>query len=170
MCVTISPGTPLPPSGIDSGTPGQVPVPPERLGDQLLLFYVPGSAARCRVHHCVAGHGGALRETRDLATQASDERRARNALVASRRDAPPIPLAAVPRDSARATISAFSSRAPTTSPTRSCSWNRVRDGAPGVQLVTPLHPDSGLGGDTAVLVDRGWCTPRWRVDRSGSVE
>jgi surfeit locus 1 family protein len=32
----------------------------------------------------------------------------------------------------------------------------VRDGAPGVDLVTPVHTDSGELGDTAVLVERGW--------------
>jgi surfeit locus 1 family protein len=34
--------------------------------------------------------------------------------------------------------------------------NRIRDGSPGVHIITPLRPDSGLGGDTVLMVDRGW--------------
>ncbi len=84
------------------------------------------------------------------------ERRARNALVIARLGEPAVPFAKLPRDSAaaryrRARISGTYDFAHEV-----VFVNRIRDGAPGVQLVTPLAPDSGVLGDTMVLVDRGW--------------
>ncbi len=84
------------------------------------------------------------------------ERRARNAQVMQRLALPAVPLAALPRDSAEAHY-----RRARVSGTYDFAHevlfiNRIRDGAPGVHLVTPVIPDSRTLGDTAVLVDRGW--------------
>jgi surfeit locus 1 family protein len=84
------------------------------------------------------------------------ERRARNALVIARLRDPAVPFSKLPRDSVdaryrRARISGTYDFAHEV-----VFVNRIRDGAPGVQLVTPLVPDSGVLGDTVVLVDRGW--------------
>jgi surfeit locus 1 family protein len=84
------------------------------------------------------------------------ERRARNALVAARLAGSPIPWAALPRDSATAHYLRVRLSGTYDFDHQIVIVDRTRDGAPGVQLVTPLRPDSGLGGDTVVLVDRGW--------------
>lgn len=79
-----------------------------------------------------------------------DERRARNAVIAERMDQPPIELTGPPRDTslayrrARITGTVDDDRALVLA-------GRSRNGAPGVQLLSPVRL-----GDGAVLVDRGW--------------
>jgi surfeit locus 1 family protein len=84
------------------------------------------------------------------------ERRTHNALVSSRLTGAPVPLSDVPRDSARSHYLRVRLSGRYDFTRQILFVDRIRDGAPGVQIVTPLHPDSGMGGDTAVLVDRGW--------------
>jgi surfeit locus 1 family protein len=84
------------------------------------------------------------------------ERRGRNALVIARLGEPPVPFAAMPRDSGAAHYRRAQIRGTYDFAHEVLFVNRIRDGAPGVQLVTPLVPDSGVLGDTVVLVDRGW--------------
>ena len=84
------------------------------------------------------------------------ERRERNALAAARLTGPPLSWSALPRDSARAHYLRVRVSGTYDFAHQIVLVARTRDGAPGVQLVTPVHPDSGVGGDTAVLVDRGW--------------
>ena len=84
------------------------------------------------------------------------ERRAHNALVTARLDLPAAQFATLPRDSAQAHYRRARLRGTYDFAHEVLFVNRTRDGAPGVQLVTPVIPDSGALGDTAVLVDRGW--------------
>jgi len=111
------------------------------------------------------------------------ERRERNALVIARLSEPAVPFAALPRDSGDAHYRRAQIRGTYDFAHEVVFVNRIRDGAPGVQLVTPLVPDSGVLGDTVVLVDRGWVyapdgttvdTVAWRepahVDGSGYVQ
>jgi surfeit locus 1 family protein len=113
------------------------------------------------------------------------ERRARNALVIARLGGgePAVPFAKLPRDSAEARYRRVRISGTYDFAHEVVFVNRVRDGAPGVQLVTPLIPDSGVLGDTVVLVDRGWVyapdgttveTAAWRepahLDGSGYVQ
>ena len=111
------------------------------------------------------------------------ERRARNALVIARLGEPPVPFAKLPRDSAEARYRRARISGTYDFGHQVVFVNRIRDGAPGVQLVTPLVPDSGVLGDTVVLVDRGWVyapdgttvdTAAWRepdhLDGSGYVQ
>ena len=87
------------------------------------------------------------------------ERRAQNAIVTARLTMPPVFLGALPRDSAAAHFRRVRVVGTLDFAHEVVLINRIRDGAPGVQLVTPLSPDSGdtgARGDTAVLVDRGW--------------
>ncbi len=84
------------------------------------------------------------------------ERREHNALVASRLAAQPVALSTLPRDSAQAHYLRVRLSGRYDFSHQIVYVDRIRDGAPGVHLVTPLHPDSGMGADTAVLVDRGW--------------
>jgi surfeit locus 1 family protein len=86
------------------------------------------------------------------------ERRARNALVVARLGEPAVPFARLPRDSAEARYRRARISGTYDFAHEVVFVNRIRDGAPGVQLVTPLVPDSEEGplGDTVVLVDRGW--------------
>lgn len=84
------------------------------------------------------------------------ERRARNALVMARLATPPVALAALPRDSARAHFRRVHLAGALDFDHEVVLVNRIRDGSPGVHLVTPLRPDAPTWGDTAVLVDRGW--------------
>jgi surfeit locus 1 family protein len=110
------------------------------------------------------------------------DRRAQNALVASRLAEPPAPLADIPRDTARAQFRRVRFAGTYDFAHQIVLVERIRDGAPGVHLVTPLRPDAGVGGDTVVLVDRGWVyapdgmsvdEERWResthVDAGGYV-
>lgn len=81
------------------------------------------------------------------------QRRARNALVVERLREPPVPLAALPRDTAlshfrRAIVQGRYDYS------HEVSWiDLSREGAPGVHVLTPLRQ---AGTDTAVLIDRGW--------------
>jgi surfeit locus 1 family protein len=82
-----------------------------------------------------------------------DERRARNRVVAERLAAPPVAPESLPADSAtvryrlvRLDGAPDFSRQIVLSP-------RTRDGAPGVNIVTPWRRP---GNDTAILVNRGW--------------
>jgi surfeit locus 1 family protein len=110
------------------------------------------------------------------------DRRAQNALVASRLAEPPAPLGAIPHDSAQAQFRRVRFAGTYDFAHQIVLIDRIRDGAPGVHLVTPLRPDAGVGGDTMVLVDRGWVyapdgmsvdEQRWResahVDAGGYV-
>jgi surfeit locus 1 family protein len=82
------------------------------------------------------------------------QRRTRNRLVAGHIADPPIGLAQLPRDSSmlyrRVHVTGTYDFA-----REIVLIDRVRDGAPGVQLITPARIDSGLG-DTLVLINRGW--------------
>jgi surfeit locus 1 family protein len=84
------------------------------------------------------------------------ERRARNALVAARLRAAPVSLGALPRDTALARYRRVHVSGMLDFAHEVVYVGRIRDGSPGVQLVTPLRPDSAMLGDTLVLVDRGW--------------
>jgi surfeit locus 1 family protein len=83
-------------------------------------------------------------------------RRARNALIAARLVEPPRPLGAIPRDSAQAQYRRARVSGTYDFARQVVVVNRTHEGSPGVHIVTPLRPDSGVGGDTLVLVDRGW--------------
>ena len=84
-------------------------------------------------------------------------RRAHNAVLAARLDAPPVAYAALPADTGgrhyrRVTVVGRPDYA-----REFVLANRVRDGAPGVHVLTPVRVSAGgPGGDTLVLVDRGW--------------
>jgi len=84
------------------------------------------------------------------------ERRARNAIEGRRLSAPPVPLADLPRDPAAARFRRVRVVGRYDFAHELLYTNRIRDGAPGVQVLTPLRPDSGFGGDTVVMIDRGW--------------
>jgi surfeit locus 1 family protein len=84
------------------------------------------------------------------------KRRARNALVASRLAEPPAALGAIPRDTAGAQFRRVRFAGTYDFSHQIVLIDRIRDGAPGVHLITPLRPDAGVGADTMVLVDRGW--------------
>ena len=87
------------------------------------------------------------------------ERRARNRDVAARFTAPPVPYRALPGDTAgrhfrRVVIAGRPDYA-----REFVLANRTRDGSPGVHIVTPVRvvpAAGGPGGDTLVLVNRGW--------------
>jgi surfeit locus 1 family protein len=81
------------------------------------------------------------------------ERRARNAVLASKLHTPAVPLSQLPADSAGAHWRRAVARGTYDFDHQIVLSGRTHDGAPGVQILTPLHPDSG---GPAVLVDRGW--------------
>jgi len=83
-------------------------------------------------------------------------RRAHNALVASRLDAAPVALSAVPRDTGDRHYRRVRLDGTLDFAHEVMLIDRAHDGAPGVNLITPMRPDSGVLGDTIVLVDRGW--------------
>jgi surfeit locus 1 family protein len=83
-------------------------------------------------------------------------RRAHNAVVSSRLDAPPIALSAVPADTGERRYRRVRLAGTLDFSHEVLLVDRVRDGAPGVNFITPMHADSGMLGDTTVLVDRGW--------------
>jgi surfeit locus 1 family protein len=82
-------------------------------------------------------------------------RRVHNRLVASRLAQVPVPLAGMPRDTAASRYRRVKLSGTFDFDHEIVLADRVRDGAPGVNLVTPFRPDSAPG-DTVVLVDRGW--------------
>ena len=100
----------------------------------------------------------------------------RNATIASQQQAPSVQFASLPRDTAaahyrRATVTGVFDYA-----NELVLSSRTHQGAPGVELVTPLRL---AGSDTAVLVDRGWVyspdggsvdRARWREPDSATVE
>jgi surfeit locus 1 family protein len=84
------------------------------------------------------------------------ERRVYNHVVASRLADAAMPLGAVPSDTAQNHYRRVRFSGTFDFAHEIVLIDRVRDGAPGVDLVTPVHPDSGELGDTAVLINRGW--------------
>jgi surfeit locus 1 family protein len=81
------------------------------------------------------------------------ERRARNAALAARLHTPALPLAQLPRDSVGAHWRRASVVGTYDFDHQIVLSGRTHDGSPGVQILTPMHPDSG---GIAVLVNRGW--------------
>ncbi len=81
------------------------------------------------------------------------DRRAWNTLVASRLRSAPVDLAALPPDTAHNHYRLVHVTGRFDFDHEIALANRTRDGAPGVDLLTPMRPDDG---DSAVLVDRGW--------------
>jgi len=84
------------------------------------------------------------------------ERRTHNALVVERLASAPLPFVSLPRDSAAAHYRRARLSGTYDFAHEMLFVNRIRDGAPGAHLVTPVVLDAGTLGDTAVLVDRGW--------------
>ncbi len=82
-----------------------------------------------------------------------EQRRARNALVIARLGEPAVTLAALPRDTSLARYRTVRVAGTFDFDHEIVFINRIREGAPGVQLLTPLRVP---GRDTGVLVDRGW--------------
>ncbi len=83
-------------------------------------------------------------------------RRSHNAVVSSRLDEPAMSVSAVPHDTGERRYRRVRLAGTLDFSHELVLIDRVRDGAPGVNLITPMHPDSGVLGDTIVLVDRGW--------------
>jgi surfeit locus 1 family protein len=83
-------------------------------------------------------------------------RRARNAVVAARLSEAPVALTGVPSDTAESRFRRVRIAGLFDFSHEMVLIDRVSDGSPGVDLVTPLQPDSGVLGDTIVLVNRGW--------------
>ncbi len=103
------------------------------------------------------------------------ERRARNARVAARLDAPPTSFAEATRDSANARFRYVQLTGTYDYARELVLTSRPRSGAPGVYVLTPLVTDSG----PPILVNRGWAySPdgmqvdlgKWREGDSASVE
>jgi surfeit locus 1 family protein len=107
-------------------------------------------------------------------------RRAVNAVVASRRDAPEVPLDSLPADTSVSHFRRVRVRGAYDYPNELVLTLRGRDGSPGVNLITPVRR---AGTDTAVLVNRGWVyspdgvtidTKQWRegdsLDANGFVD
>jgi surfeit locus 1 family protein len=82
-----------------------------------------------------------------------DERRARNALIASRLDAPAVELHDLPSDTAAARFRRVRVTGTADYDHELIYATRTRRGSPGVNFLTPIRRS---GTDTAVLVDRGW--------------
>jgi surfeit locus 1 family protein len=108
------------------------------------------------------------------------ERRAANAFLASRRFAPEVQLDSLPSDTAKAHFRRVRVRGAYDYANEIVLTLRVRNGSPGVNILTPVHRP---GSDTAVLLNRGWVyspdgvtidTKPWRegdsVDANGFVE
>ncbi|HLB08867.1 MAG TPA: SURF1 family protein [Gemmatimonadaceae bacterium] len=81
------------------------------------------------------------------------ERRARNDALASRLHTPALPLSQLPADSAGAHWRRALATGSYDFDHQIVLSGRTHDGSPGVQILTPLHPESG---GPAVLVNRGW--------------
>ena len=109
-----------------------------------------------------------------------DARKQRNALLAGRRSAAEVELAALPADTGLAHFRRVHVDGKYDFAREIVLTLRVRDGSPGVHLITPVRR---AGTDTAVLVNRGWVyspdgvsieTAQWNesdsVDGSGFVE
>jgi surfeit locus 1 family protein len=81
------------------------------------------------------------------------ERKQHNALVLSRMTEPAVDLSALPRDTAQAKFRRVRLDGHYDYAHEVVLEYRERDGAPGVDIVTPLKL---AGSDTAVLINRGW--------------
>lgn len=81
------------------------------------------------------------------------ERQARNAIVAQRQHAAPVPVGALPHDTASVRYRPTTVTGVYDYGNELVLTSRTHDGAPGVELLTPVRM---AGTDTAVLVDRGW--------------
>jgi surfeit locus 1 family protein len=81
------------------------------------------------------------------------ERRARNAALAARLKTPAVPLSELSTDSAGAHWRRAIVRGTYDFDHEIVLSGRTNNGSPGVQILTPLHPDAG---GPAVLVNRGW--------------
>jgi surfeit locus 1 family protein len=81
------------------------------------------------------------------------ERRARNALVASRLDSAIVEIKDLPRDSASARFRRIRATGIPDYDHELIYATRTRQGSPGVNLLTPVRLSTS---DTAILVDRGW--------------
>ena len=81
------------------------------------------------------------------------ERRAGNTALAARLKTPAVPLTKLPADSAGAHWRRAIVHGTYDFDHEIVLSGRSNDGSPGVQILTPLHPDSG---GRAVLVNRGW--------------
>ncbi len=81
------------------------------------------------------------------------ERRTHNAALAARLHTPALPLAQLPADSAGAHWRRATARGTYDFDHQIVLAGRTNDGSPGVQLLTPLRPDSG---GAPILVNRGW--------------
>jgi surfeit locus 1 family protein len=87
------------------------------------------------------------------------ERRARNRAVAARFTAPPAPYRALPADTAARHYRRVVVAGRPDYGREFVLANRTREGSPGVHIVTPVRvapAAGGPGGDTLVLVNRGW--------------
>jgi len=82
-----------------------------------------------------------------------EERRALNAMLAERLGAGPAPALEVVRDSATAQYRRATARGTYDFTREFAVASRTNQGAPGVHIITPLRI---AGGDTAILVNRGW--------------
>ena len=82
-----------------------------------------------------------------------DERRAENARVSVGLRGEPIAIASIGTDSTRSRAQRVNVRGTYDFEHEIALINRSRDGAPGVNILTPLRVD---GSDTAVMVNRGW--------------
>jgi surfeit locus 1 family protein len=96
-----------------------------------------------------------------------EERRARNAAISARLEAPPVELSTALADSATAQNRQVRASGRFDYANEMVYTSRTRRGAPGVQLITPMRTADG----TVVLVNRGWVyspngmsveAPRWR--------
>jgi len=85
--------------------------------------------------------------------QRLSERRAHNAAFAARLKTPPVTLAQLPLDTPSAHWRRAIVHGSYDFDNEIVLSGRTHDGSPGVQILTPLHPDSG---GVAVLVNRGW--------------
>lgn len=103
------------------------------------------------------------------------DRQRRNAVIAERQHAPPMPFAALPRDTAQVRYRRASVTGRYDYEHELVLTSRTNKGAPGVELLTPVRVP---GTDTAVLVDRGWVyaadastvdRARWREGDSARV-
>ena len=81
------------------------------------------------------------------------DRRARNATVEQQQRGRPMPLVALPHDTAQAHYRAASVDGRYDYDHELVLSNRTRRGSPGVDLLTPVII---AGSDTAILVNRGW--------------
>jgi surfeit locus 1 family protein len=80
------------------------------------------------------------------------ERRKFNASLIARADTKPVDLAALPTDTGARHFTRVNLSGTYDYDHEITLTNRTRNGSPGVNIVTPLK----TGGDTAVLVNRGW--------------